>query len=108
MTTLAIFAAAKNRIKSVFPTAVVEWRNGTFTCEALRSQRNQEAEIDPMTGRMDPDRMQVRCMVAECGDLENGKTVLVNQDAHTIVDIMPDSIGLTVVITLRRKRVAGT
>lgn len=93
-------------VKTVFPTAVLTFRNGSYECDAIRHTRADEAIIDPNTGRVDPDRFRVRVKVDECGPVKGGDVVRVGDDACAVEDIAPDSIGLTLLLTLRRKRVA--
>lgn len=106
MSTVGIFTAALERIRAVFPTAVVEFRNGSYSCNAIRSNRANESIIDPNTGRVDPDRFSVRVQVSECGPISGGITVLVGEEACSVEDVIPDSIGLSLLLNLRRKKVA--
>jgi hypothetical protein len=91
-------------MKAEFPSAVVEWRNGTYACDALRSQRIDMAVIDAGQGAVSPDVFNVRVNVAECGPVKSGDTVYVNDAQCTVEDIQPDSIGLTLLVGLRVKR----
>lgn len=93
-------------VKAMFPTAVLTFRNGSYECEAIRHTRTDESIIDPNTGRVDHDRFQVRVKVDECGPVKGGDVVRVGDDACAIEDIAPDAIGLSVLLTLRRKKVS--
>lgn len=106
MTTVDIMSAVMDRVKSVFPTAVLTFRNGSYECECIRHTRSDESIIDPNTGRVDPDRFIVRVKVAECGPVKGGDVVRVGDDACAVEDIVPDAIGLSLLLNLRRKRVS--
>jgi hypothetical protein len=97
-------ASAVTAIKAAFPSAVVEWRNASWICTALRSSRMDERVIDPNSGAVDPDAFNVRVFVAECGPVKAGDTIFINDQQATVEDLMPDSIGQTLLVSLRRKR----
>jgi len=112
MTTLAIMADAFATMKAEFPSAVVEWRNGTYACDALRSQRIDMAVIDAGQGAVSPDVFNVRGYLVEMGPvdkrgdtlIQSGDTVYVNDVECTVIDKSADSINLTLLVGLRVKR----
>lgn len=91
-------------MKTVFDGAVVNVENEGVAFVAIRSTREQAQFIDEMTGRIDPDTMELRAKVSEAGDLENGRTVSVNDVPHTILSVNPDSIDAMVRFTVKKRK----
>lgn len=94
-------------MKSVFQTAVVNCVNGASTFEAVKTNQVHQSQVDPVSGRIDPDTMNLRALVSQTGTLKNGNLIIVDDETVTIVDMMPDSIGVAVSIICRKTTVAG-
>ena len=107
MSTVSIFERAYETMQRQFPSSVVACVNGMDNFDAIKTRISQESLVDPMTGRVDPDKFMLRCLVSQAGELIRGRTIRVGNDDATIETVEPDSIGVTAMLTMKRRRIAG-
>jgi hypothetical protein len=101
----AIFSDMFSELKTAFATSMVRVKSGLYEFNAMKTRIEKDGLLDEVSGRMDPETVGIRCLLADLPDAKISKTILVNGEAHTIEGINKDAAGVTVVYELRKARV---